>query len=178
MSLARIYTTAKVRKDWTCEKCGAAIRKGIDGRISFAVGFRGYEHTRCTKAECRPTRSELESSAVGTVYAAQDDIDFSSLDSLDALTEARDSVVEAAREVASEYESNEMYEINYDLQERAETLNSAADELENWEPETDEPDEDDNETWGDHDSYEEAFEAWVDEARESLEGAVNDMELP
>ena len=143
MSIARTYISKKVRKDWTCGKCRQPIRKGIDGRLSFAVGFRGYEQTRCLRPECKPTRSELESSAVATVYAAQDDIDYDSLQSVDDLTEARDSVVEACNEVAEEYSSNEMFDINEDLQERAQILEDAASELENWEPEGEEPVSDD-----------------------------------
>lgn len=180
MSLARIYTTKKVQKNWTCGKCGAAIVKGQDGRISFAVGFRGREQTRCTRPECRPTRSELESSAVSTVYAAQDDIDYSTLHTLDDLTEARDAVAAAAREVAEEYEANEMYDINEMLQERAEMLNSAADELEGWEPEDEEPSEDDYDEDEDEESrsFEDAHGDWLEAARESLQEAIDGMELP
>lgn len=184
MSLARIYTTKKVQKNWTCGKCGAAIVKGQDGRISFAVGFRGREQTRCTRPECRPTRSELESSAVSSVYAAQDDIDYMTLHTLEDLTGARDAVVDATREVASEYESNEMYDINEVLQERVEMLNSAAEELEGWEPEDDEPskddyDEDDKDDEDDESlSFEDAHGDWLEAARESLREAIDGMELP
>lgn len=145
MSQARVYHTAKVRKDWTCEKCGAAIRKGQDGRISFAVGFRGYEHTRCTKPECAPTRSELESSAVASVYAAIDDVDFDQLDSKEDIEYAVQEVAEAISEVADEYEQNEMFEINPDLQERVETLRAAEAEVDVWEFDGDEEPEEDEE---------------------------------
>ena len=62
MSLARVYTTkGPVRKDGlTCGKCGAAIVKGQDRRRTFAVGFRGWEQTRCMRPECTPTRAELD----------------------------------------------------------------------------------------------------------------------
>lgn len=207
MSQARIYTTKKVQKDWVCGKCREPIRKGIDGRISFAVGFRGREQTRCTKPECRPTRSELESSAVGQIFDVIDGYDISTFTTADDFTEARDAIVEAINEVAGEYESNEMYEINYDLQERVSTLEGAASELESWEPENEQPDEDEEQDCDDcdgtgkveceHDDEDEShedecetcsgtgrvdaedsLEAWLDETRESFESAVNDMELP
>ena len=132
MSQARVYTTAKVRKDWTCGKCGAAIRKGIDGRLSFAVGFRGYEQTRCLKPECRPTRGELESSAVAPVYDAIDGASFEGIDSVEDAKDILGEVRDAISEVVDEYESNEMFEINEDLQDRVNTLQAAADELDGW----------------------------------------------
>ena len=181
MSQARIYTTkGPVRKDGlTCGKCGVEIKKGVDRRRTFAVGFRGYEQTRCMKSECTPTRSELESSAVASVYDAIDSQDLSAIDNADDFTNIRDEVAAACEEVASEYEMNEMYEINYDLQERADQIRSAGDELASWEPENDEPEEDD---WdaddSEYDSFEEEHDAWVEETRESLEQALNDLDLP
>lgn len=199
MSIARTTITKKVRKDWTCGKCGAAIRKGIDGRLSYAVGFRGREQTRCLKPECRPTRSELESSAVAAVYDAIDSIDVSTLHNLDELQQAANDVADAMEEVASEYESNEMYEINEQLQERAEMLNSAADELRSWEPTEEEPDEEESDCQecdgsgkfdeGTEDEVdcdacegtgkaESLHESWLEDARQELENALNDAELP
>lgn len=178
MSLARIYTTkGPVRKDGlTCGKCRQPIVKGQDRRRTFAVGFRGYEQTRCMKPECTPTRSERESSAVATVYDAIDGIDFSALGSREDLEAARDEVVAACEEVADEYESNEMYEVNYDLQERADMIRSAGDELANWEPEDDEPEDMDEDAVSDNETEE--WLEWLANAQESLESAINDMDLP
>lgn len=181
MSLARVYTTkGPVRKDGlTCGKCGTAIVKGQDRRRTFAVGFRGWEQTRCMRPECTPTRAELESSAVADVYSAMDDIDYASLGTTDDFTEARDSVVSAIEDVASNYESNEMYEINEVLQERVDILQSAASDLEQWEPGESEPNEDDPESWGDeYASFEDAHDAWLEETREALESAIQEVELP
>jgi hypothetical protein len=180
MSQARVYTTkGPVRKDGLrCGKCGDPIRKGIDRRRTFAVGYRGYEQTRCMKPECTPTRSELESSMVGSVYDAVDSVELSAAGSLEDLESIRDEIAGVIDEVVSDYESNEMFEINYDLQERVDTLQSASDELQNWSPEEDEPDEDDRNTWGEHDTFEDAYDAWLDEARESLRSAIDEMELP
>lgn len=142
MSLARLYTTAKVRKDWECGKCGAKIRKGVDGRISFAVGFRGFERTRCLRPECYPTRAERESSMLAEIYAAVDGIDFSNAGSLEDLTSGVEEVQAAIESVKDEYESNPMFEINEDLQERVSLLEAAHEELEGWDSELDEAPED------------------------------------
>lgn len=202
MSQARIYTTkGPVRKDGLkCGKCGDPIRKGIDRRITFAVGFRGYEQTRCLKPECYPTRSERESSAVASVYDAIDSIDVSNIDTAEDFTSARDEIVSAIEEVVSEYEYNEMIEVNYDLQERRDMLQSAADELSSWEPEGDEPEEEvdcdecggsgqvTNDEGEDEDCDEcggtgtvenpESHEDWVDATREAFQEAIDGLELP
>lgn len=201
MSQARVYRTAKVRKDWKCESCGAAIRKGIDGRISFAVGFRGFEHTRCTRPECYPTRAELESSAVASVYAAIDGVDLSSCESVEDFEAALEEIASACDEVADEYESNEMYEINEMLQERAETVRNAGDELRSWswdgedEPQSDAQCEtceghgtlnDDEENCPDcggtgyisDEDAAAAHEEWLGQLRESAQEAIDSMELP
>lgn len=181
MSLARVYTTkGPVRKDGlVCGKCRQPIVKGQDRRRTFAVGFRGYEQTRCMRPECTPTRAELESSAVATVYAAIDDVNLDALESAEDFESARDEVVAACEEVADEYESNEMYEVNYDLQERAETVRSAGDELSNWSPEDDEPQEEDwDEDESEYDSFEEEHTAWLEATRDSFESALDDMDLP
>lgn len=195
MSLARIYTTKTVRKDWKCGKCGAAIKKGVDGRISFAVGFRGFEQTRCLKPECYPTRAERESTLVSSIYDVQDSIDFSSLETTEDFTSARDEVVAACEEVADEYESNEMFEVNEDLQERADVIRSAGDELSSWEPEDNEPEEctecggtglisradGDEEITCDEcggEDFQAAHDTWLEETRAAFEDTVTSMELP
>jgi RecJ-like exonuclease len=146
----------------------------------------------------------LESSAIASIYDAMDSIDYDSLQSLDDLTEARDSVVEAVNEVASEYEGNEMYDINEDLQERVSILEGASSELENWEPEGEAPEDEKDcdecdgtgqvESSIDHDvapdveceqcegtgkvENDEDLDEWLQEARESLQAAIDEMELP
>jgi hypothetical protein len=167
MSVARVYTSKKVRKDWKCEKCGAAIRKGVDGRITFSVGFRGYEHTRCTRPECFPSTSERESSAVATVYAAQESVDLASCQSLEDLESAIQEVVDACEEVADEYESNEMFEINEDLQERAQTIRDAGESLSGW-----------SDSLDDEPSVDGFDDDWLEAAREAAQDAINEMELP
>jgi hypothetical protein len=166
MSLAKVNRIGRVRKPGKCEKCGLEIKVG-DPAVRFAVGFRGFTRTRCTKPECFPKPSERESSLVADLYAAQEELDLSTAGTLEELEQARDDIANAAREVATQYEDSEMFEKNYDLQERADMLNNAADELENWEPEGEEPEEDADE-----------YETWIDAARSSLESAINEMETP
>lgn len=184
MSLAKVYTTQKVRKDWRCEKCGAEIKKGVDGRISYSVGFRGREVTRCTKSECYPKPSERESSAVSSAYAAQEDADFSGCESLEDIEQVIEDVATAYEEVADEYESSEMFEVNEDLQERAEMLRSAADTLrDDWQDGLgDEPDEDDEDTWEfgeeSYPDFASAHADWLEAAIAAAESAINESELP
>lgn len=167
MSLAKVNQIGRVRKPGKCGKCGLEINKG-DPAVRFSVGFRGFTQTRCTKPECYPKPSERESSLVADVYAAQEGVDLSTAGNLEDLTQARDDMVTATQEVAGQYEDSEMYDRNEDLQERAETLNSAAEALEQWEPEGEEPEGGDAE----------AYEVWLEAARESLQGAIDEMELP
>lgn len=196
-----MHEVKRVRKPWTCEKCGVEIKVG-DPAIKFAVGFRGRTRVRCAKTECYPKPSERESSMVADAYAAQEEVDVDSAGSLEELEQIRDDVVSATREVAGEYEDSEMFEKNYDLQERADMLNSAADELEGWEPDGEEPEEEidcdecggtgqveDPKTDGeDRDCDEcegtgkvenpEDRDIWLQAARESLSEAIDGMELP
>lgn len=178
MSVARIYTVKKTRKVWTCSKCLQEIPKGSPA-INFAVGFRGRTQYRHDTPQCRPKTSELESSAVATVYAAMEEVDVEGLDSLDDISEAVQSVVDALEEVASEYEQNEMYEINEDLQERVSVLEDAASELGSWDASLDsEPEADDYHGPESESRYEEDHEVWLNEAKETAQDAINNIELP
>lgn len=182
MSIARVHTTKKSRKVWTCGSCRTELPIGSPV-ISFSVGFRGSEQRRCLKPECYPTRSQLESSAVSTVYAAIEENNVDSATTYEELIAIRDAIVEACEEVASEYESNEMYDINYDLQERAETIRSAGDDLSTWEPDSEEPDiaeegEGDDEDGEPVGESAESHDDWLEEARESLRDAIENIDLP
>jgi hypothetical protein len=179
MSLARIYTTKKSRKIWTCSSCGTTIPVGSPV-ISFTVGFRGIEQRRCAdKPGCYPKPSERESSLVSSIYAAQEDLDLSSLDSVEDVQSALEDVANVCDEVASEYESNEMYDINPDLQERAEMIRSAEDELRNWEPDSDEPETTEGEmSEDDLAAFAQEHEDWLDEIRASAQEVVDSIELP
>ena len=183
MSLAKVHTVSRVRKTWTCGKCGDEIKVGQPA-VKFAVGFRGRTQVRCSKTECYPKPSERESSMVADAYAAQEEADVDGATSKEDLEQIRDDVAQAVRDVASQYEDSEMFEKNYDLQERADMLNSAADDLEGWDAEDEypEPQEDDRNTWEhageEYATLDEAHEAWLAAARESLSSKIDEMELP
>lgn len=178
MSVARTYSVKKTRKVWTCTKCREEIPKGSPA-INFAVGFRGRTQYRHDTPQCRPKTSELESSAVATVYAAMEEADVEGVDSLEDLEQVVQDVVEALEEVQSEYENNEMFEINEDLQERASVLEQAADTLGSWADGLDsEPEADDYHGPESESRYEEDHEAWLSEAKETAQEAINNIELP
>lgn len=175
MSVARTYSVKKTRKVWTCTKCRQEIPIGSPA-INFAVGFRGRTQYRHDTPQCRPKTSELESSAVSAVYAAQEDVDIDSLDSLEDISDAVQQVVDALEEVQQEYEDNEMFEVNEDLQQRAEILESSADTLGSWDASLDsEPERDD---FTNADAYHEAHTAWLEEVKEIAQEAINNIELP
>ena len=68
-----------------------------------------------------------------------------------------------------------MFEKNYDLQERADMLNTAADDLEGWEPEDDEPEQEEGELDND---FQDRYDEWLENARQSLSDAIDGMDLP
>ena len=200
MSIAKITRIDKVRKDWKCGKCGSLIRKDQDGRLSFTVGYRGLEHTRCLSIHCYPTLAERESSAVSRVYEAIEGINFGDIANLEGLYAARDAVAEACEEVAEEYETSEMFDISDHLEERVDMLRSAAQELWGWEPSTEGPEENPGECpecagRGEMDEDEEGntyecdacegcgvvdalHEPWLEDVQQELHDAVMDLELP
>lgn len=175
MTVARV-DLVKGRKPWVCNKCRRDIPKGEQHR-AWSVGFRGSTQRRCMDCPSPPT-SELESSAVAAVYSAIEGVDFSEAGSMDDLESMMDDIKAAVSEVADEYENNEVYEMNYDLQERAETLRNAESELESWADSLDSPPEEEEGEDNDDDDPEGPFQVWLDTAKEAAQDAVNNMELP
>ena len=177
--MARVKYVEHSRDERTCERCGDTIPKG-GGYRSFKVGFRSrFKHVRCMKPECSPRQSEMTASKMAGVYAAIEGAE----DELAALeqggpeedasnvTSALDTAAEGIEEVAQEYrEANAASPTGYvfgeDLNERADEISSAADELQGWQPSADEPDYDscDNE---DHEEPDEG------EDREVVERGTN-----
>jgi hypothetical protein len=177
MSQARVHRAAKARKEWTCGKCGDTVKVG-EPVLSFSVGFRGREQRRCTKPGCYPTREELESSMVSSVYGVIDAADWDGDGSFESIQATLEEVVEVIREVAGEYENSEMFDKNEDLQQRAETLNAAADEIEAWQPDEDKPDWIMDEYRLAKSKFEDALDTWLGAARESAKDRVEGVELP
>ena len=185
MSLARIHHVKKTRKDWTCSACHKPIPKGSSA-LNFAVGFRGRTQYRHVNAlECYPTREQRESSAISVIYGAIDHADISSnATSIEHVRDLLENISETIRDVASDYESSEMYDVNEDLQERVSILEDAADEIDSWEPDVslEEPDEDDRETWLECSTYTAAMEAFAEQyleaAAEDAASLLDEIELP
>lgn len=174
MSLARVHTVKKSRKEFTCGSCGTKIPKGSLVH-HYAVGFRGRTQHRCEMHP--PTRSDRESSLVAPVWDALDNVNLSDCETAEDFESVLRDVAEVFTEVASEYEQSEMYERNEDLQQRAETLNNSAQELESVTFD-EEPEEDDSTGWNGHTQYEGAFQEWQQEQREKAQEAIDAVEVP
>lgn len=140
--MARI-TTAKARKAYTCSKCGADIKPGTEYRHA-TPGFRGTKIIRCLGGGCYFRQSELCTSNLQGAYAAQeaaeDAIDEAT--TLDDIQSIFNDYAEGLREVAEVYSdaSSNWAEGrgNEEWDEKADALNSAADEAEGFEWDRDE----------------------------------------
>lgn len=134
MSIARIKTQ-KAAKPYTCDKCGTGIKPKDEYR-SYKVGFRSrHVNRRCMKAECTPRSSELESSKLADVYAAIEDAEDQIVDGI-TVGDAESVLEELGsriREVAEEYREASTDDngtvFNTDAEERADALESVADEV-------------------------------------------------
>jgi hypothetical protein len=168
MSVARVHTVDRARKDQGhCGKCGDAIPAGSPYRW-FSVGFRShYKQKRCMKQSCYPKTSELESSLLSGVYAAQEGaaLPEDPEDDTSSLSDALNSVAEAANEVADQYEEADeaMGGHQGENYEKAESLREYASELEGWQaPDDSRPDD----GCDAHDEETEGCEACADKVRE------------
>lgn len=179
--MARIHTIQKSAKEHTCGRCATVLPKGSPYQKA-APGFRARDLIRCMS--CGFRQSELTTSKLSEVYAAQEDLQ-ANIDSWDP-TEAEDAgdletalqeAAERAREVAQEYtDANDGWtqngaSDNEQFTEKAETIEAWAEELENayFEDKPDKPEQEDFEVEEiedkDHaaEAYAEAIEAWTEE---------------
>lgn len=132
--MARVTQVNAARKDQgRCSRCGDPIPKGAAYQHA-SPGFRGSKIVRCLKFECRFRTSDLTTSHLAQVYAAVEgaEDDLAALENPDDVEGILEPVIEAAREVAEMYEeaAEAMGEAGYESQERADSLNAYADELE------------------------------------------------
>jgi len=194
MSVARLYTVKKSRKDQKpCGKCGAELPAGTP-YLYYYVGFRSnYKYVRCTKADCYPMPSERESSKIAPILAAQENFarNIDSADSPDDIAALVQEVGTAIREVADEYqEALDAWENgNYELEEKASHYESQADEPENWtwgEGDTDytlclehdgREDEVGEEAIQNCDACQENREQWLQECRDAAQEIVDNIEF-
>lgn len=195
--------TSKPLPNHTCGKCGDEIKVGQPYR-HFTVGFRGFTRFRCTKQECTPKPSELESSEhVANILAAledaEDNLRSASFDDASeaesALQEEAENVASAVEEAASAYrEADEAFGGTGTTQhaERADALDSAVYEFQSVQADIRDPegcgdafrDDDTDEDAPDHDEPEDGcaecdtkLEEWRDETRDAMITALTDVDL-
>jgi hypothetical protein len=190
--VARVSKVNKSRVERTCGRTGHTIPVG-SVVYSAAPGWRGRTLYRCASHPFR--ESELTTSLAAEPMAARESfiesansLDHESTDALEQLQGLWEELTGSVREYADQRrESAEAWEHgNSQLEEYADIAESAADELEQWEPEEwggdeeardwdveevpepeEEPDEPDADDYDDDDDfmaalreYDEAFAAW------------------
>lgn len=172
MSLAKIETVKKARKDQgPCETCGREIKAG-DPYKHYAVGFRGRKRCRCSTCP-DPRPSERESSKMSAVYAAQEEYDEASVMTLADARQAVEDFTTAVEEVAQEYRDagDAMGSAGEEMISKADDLDNVVSDLQNFDlpsaPEGYEPEDD-----------EELREDYLDEVRAAVGAAINEAELP
>jgi hypothetical protein len=178
MSVARVQVVKAARKDQgACERCRTPLPKGSIYRW-YTVGFRSrYVHKRCMKPECTPRMSELESSKMADVYSAQESFEdgLSALENGDpgensTVQELLDDFSSAVSDTAGEYREADdaIGGGGYtESGEKADALESAADELGNFDPSVDMENVEPCDEHGDDFEPEEGEDA--DEIREACE---------
>lgn len=193
MSIAKLHVVNRAQKDQgTCGKCGVQLPKGAP--YQWWQHFRSFKQKRCTG--CTPKMSERESrDKIAQVMAAQEDFNVSEMTSVEDITAAVEEVAGIAHEMAEEYraasEGEQGQVFNEQAAETGDELDSAADELDGWEPNRTQPDScnlhEDNpyveqpDGLADEDICEECeglFAEWIEEVRAEADDAVNGMELP
>lgn len=182
-----------------CQHCGADINIGdpykwVAPRAGrFSRGRRMNRHQTCPGWKA----SELTSSPVLSVlYAAQEDFDFSgvdtpaSFDEVEAVTDAiRDilsSAAEAVREAAEmRIEAADNIESGFghetyqseELRSHGDELEQWADEMESWDPSS-QPDEPDTEDEGfDEDEYADELLVWYESAVDEAQSLIDDIPM-
>ena len=193
MSIARVHTVAKSRKDQgKCGNCGQVLPKG-SGYLYWLPYFRSnYKMVRCLDRACYPPPSVLESSKAATIYAAQESFEANVGDLItkDDIEAAVQEVADAVTEVKDEYDdalSSWEYG-NEQLQEKVDHYESQAYELDGWQFDG----ADEFELCDEHDEAEadrddDAVEAcedcqhnkeeWLEEMREAAREKVNEVEI-
>lgn len=199
MSLAKVTTVEKARKDQGhCGRCKTPLPAGSP-YLWFTVGFRSsFKQKRCLDPKCFPSRSERESSKLAQIWDAQDSFDVSTATTIEEIEQAVHDVGEQFAEVAQEYhdaaEDQNGNIWNEEAQERGDTLESSADELTGWSYDEEYSPCDDHAEKVDSDDPEfevtdegpqydceacsDAWDTFIDDAKDAAESAVNDAETP
>ncbi len=142
--MARVTTVQAARKAQTCGRCGMVILPGMSYRWAKPRVHRaaaGRKLVRCMKPTCAFRPSDLTTSKMAGVYAAQENLadamlgDFSPNDLLNSLQEAAGEVRgvgEEYREGATNIEDGfgHSTEQSQEMTEKADALDEYADALE------------------------------------------------
>lgn len=192
MAMARLYTSkfaARQGATLQCEQCREPIAKG-ETYIWYKVGFRSrFKHVRHTYHP--PKDSERESSLMAGVYSAREDGQ-ANIDALQWTGEAAavvgdieselESVAGGWRDVALQYSeaAEAMGGAGERMQETADSIDYAADEITGWSPDRDEPElceeHDNGEFSDDCDECQTNICDWLDEVKGSGRQAIDDAE--
>jgi hypothetical protein len=133
----RVTTVQSARKPQTCGRCRTEIPKGSGYR--WAKPRYGRKMVRCLSTGCNFRPTDLSSSKMARIEEAIEDaresIDLA--EDYEGIKSALESCAEIAREVADEYqEANDAWaggNGREDLQEKIDSCEAFADELEGWE---------------------------------------------
>jgi len=142
--MPRVNVILKSRKPVTCSRCGTAIPVGSSYR--WIKPRYGSKCIRCMAYPCRFRPTDLSSAKVATIHEAIEDAGDAiwSATCLDDIQQALNDVASVVQDVAGEYQSASDNWAggngNEEFQEKADTCENFANELESWEPsgETDE----------------------------------------
>lgn len=172
--MARVTTVQKSMKAQVCGRCHTELPKGSAYRHA-TPGFRGTKLIRCLGPDCRFRQSELTTSKMAEVYAAQEDA-FDNIDTWDGVdTDELESILQdaadRARDVAQEYAdaADAMGDAGAEMQERADEIEAWADAL------VDVEWPDDSELGVDSDP--EDTEAWADDCRQAAQDALDELAI-
>lgn len=145
--MARITNVNKAQKDQgPCGRCGEAVLRGQPYRHA-SPGFRARKLVRCMKPGCAFRPSDLTTSKMSEVYAAQEDAEdtISAATCLEDIEQALEDAAGRAEEVAQEYRdaAEALGGAGEENAERADEIDSWVQELQGWDKSEFEVDPDD-----------------------------------
>lgn len=177
----RVHYVGKARAARTprrCISCGHEVQPGE----SYKRAEPRYGPVLIWCHSCSPRPSQMTSSKLSAVYAAQEDFasEIGSLDNATDIEAALATVAEAAEEVAQEYqdsidampESLQEGPTGEEMREKIDALEEYAQDLQAWSSDDDDPREDDEE-----DPSEDDIETYLESMRSSAQDAVDSLDL-
>ena len=166
--MPRVHTRTKStrgRPTFPCRACSEPIKPG-EKFYTWKKRYGGTSYMHVSHGFPKP--SMLSNRKTAVIEDATGDFP-STVESTDEISEALNAIAEIARDVGGEYEASadnmpESLQQGYQaeaMREVAQELETWADDLESWEPEQDEPDENDYQET-DQDAFDQARKAWED----------------